>query len=98
MAVRCSRFASKWHDVEPPPRCLIHIPQHRLVISHNRQLEAWLKSEEVLPHEAGCDRVAAGHLLDPGLRPSTPLLRLTGSHETSPAQHSQIRWVLVALR
>jgi hypothetical protein len=68
------------------------------MIADHDQLELWRVREEVAPHEARGDRIAAGHLLDARFGPSAALFRLGCRHQSRAAEHREIGRVLVAIR
>src|SRR4051812_12399136 len=70
------RFIGEWDEVQASPHGVINIANAGAVITDDGQLEGRLVGEEILAHEPGGYRVAAGQSLDLGLRPAPAFLRL----------------------
>ena len=86
------------HDVEAALGGFIDVVQHRLVVADHDQLECRHVGEEIVPHEAGGDRIAASQRLDACLGPCAAFLGLARGHKPCAGQHREIGRVLVAGR
>jgi hypothetical protein len=69
LLVDVGRRAGEGDEVEAPAGGLVHIPQQRLVVADDGQLEVGPEGEEVLLHEPRGDGIAARQLLDPAFGP-----------------------------
>jgi hypothetical protein len=70
------RLPNERHDQKPSPRGIINVPEYRLVIADDHQLELWHELEFILPHKASADPITAGQLLDPAFGPCLAFLCL----------------------
>ncbi len=71
--------------------------QARLVVAGDEQLELRPVGEEVLAHEPGRDRVAAGQRLDLSLGPAPALLGLLRRDQPGAAQHRHVGRVAIGM-
>ena len=78
------------HQQQAPPHGFVDAAEPRLVVAGDEQLEGRHEVEEVLPHEAGGDPVAAGQRLDLGLVPAAALLRFLRDDQARAAQLGQV--------
>src|SRR5262245_56908182 len=66
------------------------------MVAGDKEFEGGFEVEEVLPHEARGDLVAAGECFDFGFVPAPALLRLLRHDEPRAAQLGEIGWVTLA--
>ena len=65
------------------------------MVSGDDELELRHELEEILPHEARLDRIAAGHELQLALRPASPLFRFDRGDEPRAPQPGKIGRVTI---
>src|SRR5690606_34832577 len=70
------------HEVEATTHGVIEAHDARAVVARENELALREVAEEVLPHEAGADRIAAGDALHLRLIPRPAFLRLLRRHES----------------
>ena len=98
VALLCWDEDGERDQVETAADGFVDIAQAWLVIAGDEQLELRAVGEEVLAHEAGADRVAAGECLDAGFRPVTAFLGFLGRHQPGAAQCGEVGGVPIVLR
>src|SRR5262245_50165678 len=87
----------EWDDEHAPAHGLIDAAQSWPMVTNDKQLEGRDEVEEVLPHEARGNLVAAGEHLDLGLVPASALGGLLCHHQPGAAQLGEIGRVALAL-
>lgn len=80
----------EWYKVQAPQHRCVEAVQPRRMVACNDQLALRLDLEKVLVEVSCCDPVAACDLLDPGLRPGTPLLCYTHDGDARTRQARQV--------
>ena len=97
VAIRLSRLEGERDQVQAPADGVVDVAQARLVIAGDEQLELRPVGEEVLAHEPGRDRIAAGQRLDPRLGPAPARLGLLRGDQPGAAQHRHVGRVAIGV-
>src|SRR4051812_13430304 len=79
------------HKLEPPPDRMISSSHCRAMVGVHYQLVRRLELEEVVMHEASLESVAAGELLDAGLREASVSIDFGGHHEARASEVGHAR-------